>query len=691
MSVYHSALSRVPLLRLLLPFVAGVMVCGAVGHAVALVLSAAIGVASLALAVCLRRLCSATARHRWSIAAIAGMAFALGVADALLSRPPELGEHFVSDEPLVGVVGKIRQNEASTSLLVHTSRAGVVSVLVSGNQYGYAEGDVVAFETNLERIRNMGNPWEFDYAKYMLRQSAAYTRHIADVGEIVVVGKSKSPYYALQRLRHRARAIIVNSHVSSESKPLLAALLLGYGSDIMPELRQTMSAAGLSHVVALSGLHVGMVAMLLAWLLMPLLRGGRLRTRVACAAAGVVLFALFTGLSPSVCRAAVMMVFASLAVLTNRRALSANAVAGAALCIVVISPNSVYDAGFLLSFVSVTALIAVMPLLSKHIQGWHPALRYVASCVAVSVIATAATSVLTAYFFYTVSFASVVTNLVVLPLLPLYMALSALYVLLLMAGVDLPLMASVIGALSHAFVWLCSVAGSCSFAHIENVWITIGEVVLCYGAIILVAVLCVRRRAVWAVAACATLTACAALHIYNVANTPREGVILLNAYDGTPVVYFVDGEAYVWCPDHEIDVEEFAAKHRPMFSRLGVKRVEAATDGCIVAGSCFYAKHACIAGWRFVSIGRRSDISRRGLAAAGADYVILPKDFRNDVTLQATALRDAEVVVSGAMWRSTRIAVEDKLRGTGARFHSLAGDGAIVLKPKTLTQFRTPY
>ena len=141
----------------------------------------------------------------------------------------------------------------------------------------------------------------------------------------------------------------------------------------------------------------------------------------------------------------------------------------------------------------------------------------------------------------------------------------------------------------------------------------------------------------------------------------------------------------------EKKVEEFTEKHRPKIIRLEVKRLEAATEGSVVAGSCFYAKHACIAGWRFVSIGRRSDIRRRGLAASGADYVILPKELRSEVTLQAAALRDAEVVVSGAMWRSTRIAVEDKLRGAGVRFHSLAGDGAIVLKPKTLTQFRTPY
>ena len=679
--MYRSALSRVPLLRLLLPFVAGVMACGALGQS-AVWMSALVGVASMALAAWLRWRCSAMARHRYSIAAIAGLAFALGIADAWLNQPPQLGERFSADEPVVGVVTKIRQNELSTSLLVRTSQVGVVSVLVRGNQYGYAEGDLIAFKPNLERIRNMGNPWEFDYAQYMLRQSAAYTQHVAEAAEMVVIGKSKSPYYALQHIRRAARAMIFDSQLSSESKPLLAALLLGYGSDITPEMRQAMSAAGLSHVVALSGLHVGMVAMLVAWLLTPLLRGGRLRTRVACCAAGVVLFALFTGLAPSVCRAAVMMVFASLAVLTNRRALSANAVAGAALCIVVLSPAAIYDAGFLLSFVSVTAMIVVLPRFTAAIKGWHVALRYAVACMAVSVVAAAATSALTAYLFHTVSMASVFTNLLVLPLLPVYMALSALYVLLLMSGIDFSALAAIIGALSHAFVWLCRVVGSCDFLHIENVWISASEVVMCYGAMASATLLYLQRRLIWTVATCAMLTACAGIHIYNVYITPREGVIVLNAYDSTPVFYFADGEARVWCPDYEIDLEEFALRHRSMLSRLGIGHVAMAAPGSDMGGSCFGDNFACIAGWKFVSIGSRSDIRRGGLAAAGPDYVILPKNCRRDVALKAASLPEADVVVSGAMWQDEREALEGELRKAGVRLHSLANEGAIVLDPK---------
>ena len=119
-----------------------------------------------------------------------------------------------------------------------------------------------------------------------------------------------------------------------------------------------------------------------------------------------------------------------------------------------------------------------------------------------------------------------------------------------------------------------------------------------------------------------------------------------------------------------------------MLSRLGNEHVAMAAPGSDMGGSCFGDNFACIAGWKFVSIGSRSDIRRGGLAAAGADYVILPKNCRRDVALKAASLPDAEVVVSGAMWQDEREALESELCKAGVRLHSLASEGAIVLDPK---------
>ncbi|MGN0214380.1 MAG: ComEC/Rec2 family competence protein [Muribaculaceae bacterium] len=683
MSVYRSPLSRVPLLRLLLPFVAGVMLCDAVSGQAALWLCSVVGVTSVAAALLMHRFCQPLTKVHYSILPVACLAFSVGVADALLNKAPDLGDNFVDSKPMSGVVTKIKQNEASTSLMVRTADAGVVSLVINGNQYGYAEGDVVAFMPNLERIRNMGNPYEFDYAGYMLRQSSAYTQHFPLPGELVVVGRSSSPYYALQQARRAVRRSIINSDLQPETKPLIAALLLGYGADISPEMRTRMSAMGVSHVVALSGLHVSLVAMLVAWLIMPLFRGGRLRLRIVLVTLGVLLFAFFTGLSPSVCRAAVMMVFAMLAILGSRRNMGANSLVGAALAILVVSPFSLYDAGFLLSFAAVLALITVAWRMALLTSGWHNVWRYAAFCIVASVVSTAATSALTAYFFNTVSFLSVVTNLFVLPFLPFYMAVSAVYVLLLEAGIDFAFLGWCVDALSAAFGWLCALGDGVKFGYINNVWITLPEVVLWCGVLAAVTLLCFRRKKVYALLACVMVAMSAVVHIINVANVPREGVVMLNSFDSTPVFYFADREGYVWCPDFRIDADVFANNHRRMLSRFGIEHVRVIDSECSINGNRFGDKYACVCGWRIVAIRTKRDVVQGGLGGVNADYAILPNHIRANMARVALGLNVTTVVTSGAMNVEVSNAIEDALRGANKRFHSLSREGAIVLGAKT--------
>lgn len=682
MSVLRSPLSRVPLLRLLLPFVAGVMLCDALSATVALWLCLIVGAGAVVASLLMHRFCQPSTKLHYSILPVACLAFSVGVADALLNKAPDLGDTFANNTPMSGVVTRIKQNEASTSLMVRTSHAGVVSLVIDGNHYGYAEGDVVAFMPRLSRIKNLGNPYEFDYPGYMLRQSAAYTQHVDKPGDVLVVCRSSSPYYALQHVRRGMRATILNSDLQPETKSLVAALLLGYGADISPDMRKKMSAAGVSHVVALSGLHVSLVAMLVAWLIMPLIRGGRLRLRIVLATLGVLLFALFTGLAPSVCRAALMMVFAMIAVLGSRRNMGVNSLVGAALLILVVSPFSLYDVGFLLSFAAVLALITVAPHINLLTKDWHKVWRYVVICAAVSVISSLATSALSAYFFNTVSLLSVVTNLFVLPVMPVYMALSAVYALLLEAGIDVGVLGWAIDALSSAFGWICSVGEDAKAGYINNVWITIPEVVLWLGAVAAVMVTGIRRRRVYAFAACAMVATGAGIHIINEANVPREGIVMLNSFDSTPVFYFEGKEGYVWCPDRAIDADLFALNHRMMLSRFGVERVSVIDSACQINGNRFDSKFACVCGWRIVVVGSKRDVTRGGLNVVQADFAILPKYCRAGMAKMASGLNARKVVLSGAMNEAARTAIEVELHASNKDYCSLSTGGIVIADSK---------
>ena len=678
--MYRTPLLQVPLLRVALPFVVGILLCRAMPAQWCAWMVIALGAVAVVGVALVYALCGPKRRSQVAIAPIAALSVALGMGDAWLSLPLGMGEKFCGEKPIIGTVTRVKQNEASTSLMVRTSEAGVVSLLINGNHYGYSAGDRVAFRPNLEKIRNSGNPYEFDYRRYMLEQSSAYSQFVDNASGVPIVGRSSSPYYWLQRVRDGIRTSVMNAEASPQTKSLLAALLLGYGADIDPSFRTLMSQAGVAHIVALSGLHVGLVALFVVWLLMPVLRKGRLKARVLCVALAIMAFAVFTGLSPSVSRAALMAAFGAAAVVSNRRMVSLNALLGAALLILVVSPNSLYDVGFLLSFVTVASLLIACSKLQGVLNVRNRVVRYVAFCVSVSVVSMLSTSALTAYYFHTVSILAFIANLIVLPLMPVYVAVAAVYVALLVAGVDVTLLAIVLDCATAAFAWVVDVFGNLSFSHIDNVWITPYEVAAYYFAIVSLGVMFVLKRKGMAVMAFLVATiAGVTIHIVNMSIAPQEGLIVLNSYNSTPVFYFRAQKGYLWCPDREVEVDEFSAKHRALLCRLDIETVEPIEEPCAVAGCEFQRHYAFVMGRRIVVIGGKSAITKEGLLAIDADYAIVPYDCRTNLPWEQVRDGARCIVLSGGMWRDKLDKVKTDLSQLGISYHSLKDSGAIVL------------
>lgn len=678
--MYRTPLLQVPLLRVALPFVVGILLCRAMPAQWCAWMVIALGAVAVVGVALVYALCGPKRRSQVAIAPIAALSVALGMGDAWLSLPLDMGEKFCGEKPIIGTVTRVKQNEASTSLMVRTSEAGVVSLLINGNHYGYSAGDRVAFRPNLEKIRNSGNPYEFDYRRYMHEQSSAYSQFVDNASGVPIVGRSSSPYYWLQRVRDGIRTSVMNAEASPQTKSLLAALLLGYGADIDPSFRTLMSQAGVAHIVALSGLHVGLVALFVVWLLMPVLRKGRLKARVLCVALAIMAFAVFTGLSPSVSRAALMAAFGAAAVVSNRRMVSLNALLGAALLILVVSPNSLYDVGFLLSFVTVASLLIACSKLQGVLNVRNRVVRYVAFCVSVSVVSMLSTSALTAYYFHTVSILAFIANLIVLPLMPVYVAVAAVYVALLVAGVDVTLLAIVLDCATAAFAWVVDVFGNLSFSHIDNVWITPYEVAAYYFAIVSLGVMFVLKRKGMAVMAFLVATiAGVTIHIVNMSIAPQEGLIVLNSYNSTPVFYFRAQKGYLWCPDREVEVDEFSAKHRALLCRLDIETVEPIEEPCAVAGCEFQRHYAFVMGRRIVVIGGKSAITKEGLLAIDADYAIVPYDCRTNLPWEQVRDGARCIVLSGGMWRDKLDKVKTDLSQLGISYHSLKDSGAIVL------------
>ncbi|MDE6109227.1 MAG: ComEC/Rec2 family competence protein [Muribaculaceae bacterium] len=190
------------------------------------------------------------------------------------------------------------------------------------------------------------------------------------------------------------------SPLSGDAAAFVATTMVADGSMLPRALRDDFRASGLAHVLALSGFHVGIVAMLAMLITRPMLLSRRLRhVRGVLVLAAVWSFAMLGGLSPSLVRAAVMCSLLIIAGLAGRYTSSWNALAVAAIVILAWRPEAIYDVGFQLSFAAVAGILAFAGVLNPFDRHENPRLHALTTAVAVPVGATLATAPIVAAVF----------------------------------------------------------------------------------------------------------------------------------------------------------------------------------------------------------------------------------------------------------------------------------------------------
>lgn len=197
---------------------------------------------------------------------------------------------------------------------------------------------------------------------------------------------------------------------------VLKALSVGDKGDISKELRADYRRSGAMHLLALSGLHVGIIYKILCGALFFLGHGIAMRRlRSAAVLAALWGFAFITGLSPSIARASLMITIYELSAVMRSGRDGVNALAAAALLICLADPEAPRGVGFQLSFCACLSLFTVFPFLRKLLNTKSILLRYVWDCLCVAISCQAATAPLSYLYFGTFPRYFLITNLFAVP------------------------------------------------------------------------------------------------------------------------------------------------------------------------------------------------------------------------------------------------------------------------------------
>lgn len=393
---------------------------------------------------------------------------------------------------------------------------------------------------------------EFDYARYLKRKGISGTGFVASGHwQFSECRKEKEGIATvLYRLAASYRTQIENLYrrlgIEGDEQAVLSALTLGDKTDLSESVRESYSVAGVSHVLALSGLHIGLLYALAFFLLRPLLLGGQ-SGRVLRSLLLILLlwlFAFFTGLSPSVVRSAAMFSIWALADLCGRQSFSLNTLALTVWLMLLVRPVWLFDVGFQLSFAAVLSILLFQPFLYRLCPVRHRAGTYLWGLVSVSVAAQLGTAPLVLFYFSRFSTHFLLTNLLVVPLVTLILY-AAVVLLLLTPMSGLQAVAAVgLEKMLRMLNLLVRWVEQLPYASVDGIWLYPLEVAGCY--LVLGAFFCYlcHRRYARLVTALVLFAAWGAVHSFAVwTDRPRTSIVFYNVR-GCPAVHCIESSGH---------------------------------------------------------------------------------------------------------------------------------------------------
>lgn len=287
-------------------------------------------------------------------------------------------------------------------------------------------GTVIWFRGQPELLQKTGNPFEFDYQAYAIHNKIGHRIYLKDSNiHFLNAEKNLNLLEWSLIIRDRLLKIIENCGLKGEVFHLVSAISLGAREELEPETTQSFSKTGVIHVLAVSGMNVGIIFVVLNLLLrfMKKRKGGIILHTLLILTA-VWGYALITGLSASVLRAAAMFSFIVIGTNMSRHPNIYNTLAASAFVLLCLNPSLVYDVGFQLSYAAVFSIVYFHPFLYGllYFKYWIP--DQIWTLLSVSVAAQIGTLPFLLHYFHQFPTWFLLANLMVIPLVTVILYLS---------------------------------------------------------------------------------------------------------------------------------------------------------------------------------------------------------------------------------------------------------------------------
>lgn len=620
---------------------------------------------------------------------LAGFAMLITERASVYNNRKWIGHHYHENDRVIAVLKeplseKTKTYKAEAKVIGICRNDSVIAVSGKIILYFYKKSEkppighssVISFSSALQEIKGTGNPGGFDYKQFCAFKGITHQVFLKE--EDYQVSSYKKGILLNGWIQDSKTFIlsILKKYIGKDTERAIAeALLIGYRDNLDRDLVQAYSNTGVVHIIAISGLHLGMIYGLLLFLLKPLDKRKRIRwLKPIIIIISLWAFSFIAGASASVLRAAVMFSFICAGDHFNKNANIINSLAASAFCLLCYDPFMLWDVGFQLSYAAVISIVLFMKPIENLLYIKNKTVSKLWSLCAITLAAQIFTTPLVMYHFHQFSNLFLLSNLIAVPLSSLILFAEILLCLispLTWLSVQLGKLIVILIGWMNSFIQYID---HFSYSVTNNIQLSIPMLIFLFLSFIFIAAFLLNRSKNYLLGSLISLSFFFAVRAYEIYTARCQQKIIIYNVPGRSAMDIMEGSRFVFRGDEELTKDGFLLNFNIKPSRI-IHRVQAATQlaGLKEKGSFI------MAGKRIILWLRNETDIDVPLQKLPVDILLISNNAHADLERLSSVLNIKHVVIDGTNqhWRAMQWKTE--CRRLSLRCHYTGADGAFTL------------
>jgi competence protein ComEC len=540
-------------------------------------------------------------------------------------------------------------------------------------------GDKIIINKKLQLIKNSGNPGAFNYQRYAAFQQLFHHAFLKQADWIQLQGNNSNRFQSFL-FTTRDKILATLRHNITQSKDELGiaeALLIGYTQDLDKDLVQAYSNTGVVHIIAISGMHLALIYVLLAWVFarLPFVKSSKW-LQVILMLGCLWLFSLLTGASASVLRAAVMFSFIAVGKTFFEKTASVyNALAASALLLLCYNPYYLWDVGFQLSYLAVTGIVIFQKPIYNLLYIKNKWADKVWELMAVSLAAQLLTFPVCIYYFHQFPNLFWLTNVIAVPLSGLI-----LYVCIALVALSwVPLVGQWLGQLAGGLLWVMNkivlFINNFSFAVWDGIYASTITTWLLYITVITLCAWFMNKNKKLLKTGLAALLLFIALHTYSNWQIKEQQKLVVYNVPRKQAIDIIQGNSYRFIGDSTLLANGMLQNFHLKPGRIAMQLTQRIDS---LPGSYVNTPFYICGTKKIMVLDKAFTITKTQLPVA-VDVIILCKNVKANIAELASAFSCTQYVAdaSNSLWKIDNW--KQDCYQLHLRFHSIPEQGAYVL------------